>query len=284
MEGQEEAMSFYGQRVLIDEVKNATLDSGSMTRRRLPWSLKLEMTHALTTWMAQKVEDDCFNALAAFSGTAFTTTNETTKDTWLLANTDRVLFGNATSNMTTNDHSASLGTIDTSNDVCNAAQITLAKRLAQLASPKLRPIKIENGEEYYVAFIHPYCARDLKADSAWQNAQLYSAARGSSNPIFTGMLGIYDGVIIKETPKILIATGAGAATSDVAANFLCGAQALVFGQGGYDNGERVVMTDKLFDYDSKQGVQIKNTYGVSAAEFNSKVHGTVRFYSSAMAD
>lgn len=286
LEGSEEAMSFYGHRITLEEYRNAVKDDGSMTRQRAPFELMQEFKPALTTWLAQKSETKLFEALASINGTAYASATEGAKDSYLASNSDRFLFGAATANNSGNDHSASLLNVDATNDVLNTAQISLAKRLAQLASPKVRPIKIENGEEYYVMFVHPLCARDLKNTTPWQNAQQYARERGTENPIFTGMLGMWDGVILKESNKCTLISGVGASSINVAANFLCGAQALLYGQGSYaeNGGSKVVMTEKKFDYDTQHGVQIKSMWAHAKALFNSKQHGVVTVYSAAVAD
>jgi len=287
MEGNEEAMNFYGHRLVIDQVKNAVLLAGSMTERRAAFSLRMEALHALTTWLAQKVEDDAFAALASVDGTAYGSAAEAAKDTFLAANADRYLFGDSVANNgTTNDHSASLTQIDATNDILDTDQITLAKRLAELASPAIRPVRIENGEEVYLMLVHPLCGRDLKASTAWQNAQRDAAFRGSSNPIFTGAIGMYDGVIVKESPKCLLLADVGdGGTVDVANNSLMGAQALIMAHGGYEGGGKVVVTEKLFDYDDRPGFQVKSTYAIEKPVFNtSQQHGVVTVFSAAEPD
>ena len=290
MEGNEEELQMYGHRVEIDELKNAVLLGGSMSRRRTKFDQKMEAKAALTTWLAQKIEDKAFRAMASINGVTYGSATEAQKDGWLDSNIDRALFGDAVSNLDTSggtvaaDHSDSLAAIDSTNDILDTDQISLAKRIAQLADPKIRPIKIENGEEYYVMFVHPYCARDLKASSAWQQAQREAQARGTNNPIFTGMLGMWDGVILKESTKITLLDGVGASSADVAINVLCGAQALLMAHGGFENGVKVEMVEKMFDYNKKPGFQISTIFGVEKAVFNSKQHGIVSVHSAAVAD
>lgn len=70
--------------------------------------------------------------------------------------------------------------------------------------PKIKPFKIvphtESGialpvAEYYIAIIGPQQAEDIKNDSFWIEAQEQAAKSGELNNIFTGRLGIYDGVV-----------------------------------------------------------------------------------------
>lgn len=284
MEGNEEAMVFYGHTMNLEQYKNAVVLNGSMTERRTAFEIRDLARPALTTWKAQLVEDQMFAAFASIDGTVYASATEGNKDTWTANNSDRVLFGAATANNSGNDHSASLSNVDSTNDIMSTDIISLGKRLAELANPKIRPIKIEGGEEWYVLFMHPYAARDLKNGSAWQQAQREAQMRAGSNPIFTGALGAWDGVILKESPKSLLLSGVGASSIDVAQNYLCGAQALGMAQGGYSDGSKVVLTEKLFDYDEKYGVQIKSTFAAEKLVFNNKQHGVVTVYTAGVAD
>lgn len=296
LEGAEEAQEFFGHRVVIDQVRNAVRIPW-MSEKRAPFSAMGEAKPALTTWLAQKVENDIFAALSSVNGVAYGAATENQKDQWSDDNEDRILYGAATSNLDGtggggsggNDNSSSLSAIDSTNDKLTTAQISLAKRLALLANPKIRPIKIKDGEEYFVLFAHPYCIRDLKESTAWQAAQREAMPRGADNPIFTGMAGIWDGVIIKESPKVLLLAGVGDSTTDVALNLLLGAQAVLLGQGATPKGYVVDMVEEEFDYGDKQGVAVRSIYGVQKAVFktndtNPCQHGVVSVFSSAVAD
>ena len=300
LEGAEEAQSYYAQRVTVDQVRNA-VRIPVMSEQRTEFSLFDEAKPALTTWLAQKVEDDAFSALASIysssAAVAYGSATETQKDQWSDDNEDRILYGAAVSNTDGagglgtggNDNSDSLLTIDSTNDILNTEQISLAKRLAQLASPKIRPIRIENGEEYYVLFAHPLCIRDLKNTTAWKDAQREAMPRGQDNPIFTGMAGMWDGVIIKETPKVLLLSAVGASSINVAANFLCGAQALLFAQAGTPRGVVADLVEEDFDYGDKKGIAIRSIYNINKAVFKTNVlnpcqHGVVTVFSAAVAD
>lgn len=284
MEGNEESLVFYGQRVTLEEWKNAVRLAGQLTEQRSPFEIKSVAKPNLTAWMAHLVEQQAFDAMASINGTRYQDASESAKDSFLASNSDRFLFGAAVSNNASNDHSAALLNVDGTTDVLTTAMISLMKRLAQLGDPKIRPIRTENGQEIYVLFAHPLACRDLKNTDSWKNAQQYAQPRGDSNPLFTGAIGSWDGVVVVESPKVLLLDNVGnGGTTDVSANFLCGAQALLMAQGAY-GGSRVKMTEKLFDYDSKWGCQIKSMHRIVKAIFNSKQHGIVTGYTAAVAD
>jgi N4-gp56 family major capsid protein len=288
LEGAEEAQNYFAHRVVVNQKRNAVRIPW-MSEQRAPFALMQEAKPALTTWLAQVVEDDIFRALSTINGVVYGSASEGQKDQWIVDNADRVLYGAAVVNAVSNDSSTSLATIDGTTDILNVEQISLAKRLAMMANPKIRPIRIQNGEEFFVLFAHPYCIRDLKNTTAWQAAQRDAMPRGTDNPIFTGMAGIWDGVIIKETPKVLLLSGVGASSINVAMNSLCGAQALLFAQAGTPKGFVTDLVEEEFDYGDKTGVAIRSVYGIEKAVFqtngtNACQHGVVSVFSAAVAD
>jgi N4-gp56 family major capsid protein len=288
LEGNEEEQQYHDFAIRLRQFRHAIRSKGRLSARRTKWDLKKQFKPSLANWASQKTEQHIFNDLAAMgSGTElYSASSEETKDAYLADNADRFLFGAAVSNNSSNDHSASLSNVDGTNDILSTAIISLAKRRAQLADPKIRPIKIDNGEEWYVMFVHPLCARDLKNTDAWKNAQQYARERGKDNPLFTGALGAWDGVIVREAPKCMLLDGVGASSIDVAANFLCGAQALCFAPAGNEDrmDAQMTMTEETFDYKNKVGVAVEMMYAHGKAIFNDKQHGVVTVYCAAVED
>jgi hypothetical protein len=78
-------------------------------------------------------------------------------------NVDRVLFGKLNSNYSATFATAT-ATLDTTDDKCNRAAMRLLKRIARAANPKIRPFKVKDGREYFVAFHGSRTFRDLKTD------------------------------------------------------------------------------------------------------------------------
>jgi len=285
LEGSEEAMVFHDYSVTSKVYKNAVRSKGQLSERRSAFDLKDEALDALSTWAAQKVENLMFQNFARKSGTLYASASSAVRNAWSVSNLDRILFGEAVSNYS-GVHATDLGNVDGTNDIAKNVSISLIKRRAQLADPQIRPVKIEGGEEYYVLFLHPLAARDLKNSSDWLSAQREGQNRGNDNPIFTGMLGMIDGVIIKESKKIPLLTGVGASSIDVAENYLCGAQALVMEHVSLPMRpkSKIVLQEELFDYGSKWGVAAFMGLAHGKSVFNSKDHGVATWYTAAVAD
>lgn len=275
MEGNEEALALYNDSILIDQTRNAVKSKGRMSEQRVPFSFREEARDGLSDWFANKYDTWFFNQICGNTGATDlinTGHNATTAPTTTTGNTRWLIP------TTSGSHAAeaSLSTTDT----FQLAWIDRAVNAAKVASPILRPIRYKGGQ-YFVMFLHPHQVTSLRTDATanritWYDAQkaLVNGGDGESNGIFSGALGMYNGVILHEAQRIPTAvTGANAA--NVRRAVLCGAQSafIAFGQG---NGpSRMRWNEKLHDYDNKLGVQAAAICGIKKAVFNSIDFGTV---------
>ena len=282
LEGSEEQLRNYAWTLTPTYIRNA------VTFTKEEWDkpnfdIYAESKEALSGWAKEKVRDDVIDALGAiYNGTTYSTyaaAAEAAKDTWLANNSDRVLFGAATSNNSANDHSASLSNVDSTNDILKAASVSLMKRLAKLANPHITPFRtMEGDEEWYVMFTGSYAFRDLKENlsTAHQNA----APRDmKGNPIWTDGDLVYDGVIIREVPEIGVISGVGASSIDVQPAYLCGAEALSFGMG-----QKAKLVEQEIDYKFNKGCAVELKHQIRKTFFNNIQHGMVTGYFAGVAD
>jgi N4-gp56 family major capsid protein len=282
LEGNEEAISNYGQQVSIQAYRNAVAMTeweeqktalalrGAAKPLLKDWAMELNRSHVLTALGS-------FQQTAGGAITSYAGSSETVKDACLAANADRFLFGAAKSNNAANDHSAALANIDNTADKLTRGVVSLAKRMAKLADPIIRPIRVNDDEEWYVMFAGSLAFRDLKADLATVHAD--AMQRGKSNPLFTDGDLVWDGVIIREVPEIAVITGVGAAAIDVAPNYLCGAQAVA-----HVIGKRWASKTEERDYGFVNGVAIEGFMGTEKLFYNGKQHGMVTVYTAGVAD
>lgn len=243
----------------------------------------------LMNWSMEKDTDRIIDQLGAINGVAYGSASEANKDAWLVDNADRVLFGAAKSNNASNDHSAALANIDNTNDQLTPAALSLMKRMALAANPKVRPIRIEGeNRRFYVVFAHPLCFRDLKENTAIQQAQREVSVQMENNRLFKGGDLYWDGMIIHEVDDFPTLTGAGAAGIDVGRAVLCGAQALGLGLAKrWETREK-----KEDDYGNEKGIGIRTIDGLDKMTFGTgsgdtddlKDHGCVTGYFAAVAD
>lgn len=317
LEGNEEQMSLYNCPVSIDWQRNAVTVPKS-TQYKTEINLLNAAKPMLKDWTSERNRDDITMAfLQSITGTntvqyyglmteaatggyeitvansggavvnlpgiedPVTTASEANKDAWLAANSDRVLFGAARSNIASNDHSAALANVDSTSDKLTTATASLAKRMARAASPRIKPYKSESGREYFVMFCQSRAFRDLKLDSAMVAANRDARAREvDNNPLFQDGDLIYDGIIFREIPEIPVLAGVGNGSIDVAPNFLCGQGAIGIAWGQIPT-PRTAM-DR--DYQFRPGVGIDMLLGTRKMAFNGKQHGMVTLYTSGAAD
>ncbi len=242
----------------------------------------------LMAWGMEKVRDhiivEALGSLNDGAGTIVTVDDSsasinTTGDTWLTNNSDRVLYGAAESNLSAGDHSASLANIDTTNDKMTGDIVRLARQIARTANPIIRPIKTSGGGETYVMFVGTVAFRHLQEDLETLHSN--AGVRGDRNPLFRPGDLLWDNVVIREIPEIstLLADStyyatAGNSSSKVEPAFLCGAQAVGYGLGQKPN----LIVDRDKDYQFQPGVAVELKHDIDKIVFNKKDHGLVSVF------
>jgi N4-gp56 family major capsid protein len=302
LSGSEETLDQYYQDISWDFARNA-VEISKKEREKSAQDLIAAVRPRLKEWASERMKYkiiDCFHNMS--DGTAYASASAATRNTFITNNSDRVLFGAAISNGSSNVMATALATVDSTNDKLTASVIRLAKRRARLARPIVRPFKTGTaGREYYVMFAHPHCFRDLKVDTEITAANREARAREGSgmdnNPLFQDGDLLFDGVIVREIPEFYQArigsgvntnttlVGAGNGGIDVGVNFLCGAQAI-----GYVNKQLATPTKKSEDdYGFFDGMGVEVADGYSKLRWNNgsgtnKDLGIVTVYASGVAD
>lgn len=286
LEGNEEDLTQRSFRVYVNKRRNA-VRIPEMEQIKTPLDIRAAARSALKDWMTELQRDRMIAALGEINGVLYASASEAQKDAWLVDNADRVLFGAAKSNNSSNDHSASLANIDNTNDKLTPAAISLMKRIALTASPKIRPVRMSNGRWYYEMFTDSLNFRNLKENATIQQAQREVQITEQNNKLFDGGDIVWDGVVVHEIPDIAALPGVGAGGIQVAPAYLCGAQALA-----YALAKRPTSKTKTFDYDDKYGAAIEVIDGVNKMIFgtgsddtsDTKDHGIVTGFFAAVAD
>jgi N4-gp56 family major capsid protein len=266
LEGNEELLNMRSLKVPVGVIRHGVAASDWDEQKSIIDILQAARP-ALKNWASNKLRTDIITSLGAVTADgdvqiSYGTATAAQRNTWLVNNSDRVLFGASKSN-NTGVYATSLTNIDNTADKLNAAQITLAKRIARIATPKIRPIRTSGDEEWFVMFVPSMVFRDLMLDPVIINALQYAWNRGSDNPLFTAGDLIYDGVIIREIPELPTIPDVGAgATVDVGASYLCGAQAI-----GMAWAQRTKAIENNRDYNYFRGVGVMEIRGVAKLRF-----------------
>lgn len=172
--------------------------------------------------------------------------------------------------------------------------ITLARAKAENMSPKIRPARV-NGKNMYVLYLTPNQVVSIKndaGDNGWRDIQANAHVRGNGNRLFTGALGEYDRVILRESrfmPSFAAATPTGYSTGALHNHAaLLGAQSLVIGRGnaipklGGATTQRESIQGLPFyfgeftgDRGRQQFVDAQTIFGIKRVMFDGKNHGVM---------
>jgi len=267
LEGNEERLATYTDNVVIDQLRHAVRSKGKMTEQRIPFSIRAEAKDGLTDWWADRFDTSFFNQVCGFTAQSdlrYTGLNAPTAPTTIIRPTGSTDQGLGSTNIMT------------------LAYIDAAVAAAKTATPIIRPLKI-NGEDMWAMFLHPYQVRDIRTNTnsgQWLDIQKAAMSGGQikDNPIRTGMLGVYNGVMLYETRRVTqgVHSTSGAAVSTVRRAPLVGAQAamIAFGQG-YDSTTSADWNEELFDYKNSLGVEAGFIFGLKKTRYNSADFSTI---------
>lgn len=277
-EGNEEALTTYADSLVINELMHAARvrNKGTIDQKRVPFNLRDEAKSGLRDWWAKRYSVSFFNQVCGY------TPQNNVKYTGLnpvVAPTRKIICE---------------GSVTDEGSLTSAGKMKLiwldyAKELAKTADVPIRPLMI-GGEEKYVVYLHPYQVTDLRTDAStagnWFDIQKAAMQGGkvSGNPIYTGALGEYNGIILREAFDVTqgVANAGTAVTTARRAVFL-GAQAAAMGFAEGDGTSTFNWVEELFDYERELGVSAQTIFGLKKTVFNSKDFGTIVLSSYAAA-
>lgn len=250
MEGNEEALSTFTDNLIIDQLRAATRSAGKMSEQRITWDTREEGMNGQKDWWAGRLDYWFFNQICGF--TAQTDIRYTGLQAVLAAT--NVIRANGASNAT--DQAVAADTTA----VFNLSYIDAAVALAKTQTPVIRPVML-GGEPHYVMFLHPWQVLSLRTNTAagqWLDIQKAATTGDGSakNPIFTGALGVYNGVILHEATRVTrgVNSSTGATVPLTRRAVLCGAQAAAMAFGKGYSFENFDWNEELFDYGNQLGV------------------------------
>lgn len=273
LEGNEEALGNYGHKIEVATRRNAVAVTDN-DQQFTGIQLRDAGKEMLKLWCMEKLRTDVITALGSKSGTAYGSASEAVKDAWLVANADRVIFGDGSVGGYT-DHSADVLAVTAAMKLTKEV-VSKAKATAELASPIIRPVTVGEDSENYVMFVGSGAFRDLKVDlgTSLQNAQ----ERGDGNPLWKDGDLMWDGVVIRKIQEIGTIGTVGAASARIEPYYLCGAQAL-----GVAWAQTPKSTTDTRDYGFVKGVGIHEMLGVEKLVYNGVDHGMLTGYVGATA-
>lgn len=275
LEGSEEAMQFFNDSIVVNQLRHAVRIDGKMTEQRVPYPLRSEAKDGLADWWAERMDVSFFNQICGY--TPQTDTKYTGNNAVSAPSTNRkVLAGTGNSN----DEDLASSDTFTLDLIDKAREKAETASMAEETGPLIRPVKMM-GEDFYTMFLHDFQVYDLRTNTAsgqWLDIQKAAMQGGdvTKNPIFTGALGVYNGVILHKAKRVTkgVNSSTGAAIDTVRRAVLCGAQSAAIAFGGDSGPSRFNWREEMFDYGNQLGVKGGSIFGLKKCKFSPETGST----------
>ena len=264
LEGNEEALTFYSDNNTIDQLRHAVRSEGKMSEQRVPYSVREEARMGLADWWADRIDAAFMNQLGGNTGQA--DTRYTGMQATTAPDASHIVYPDG-------DVSEADVASSTTSSAMKLTWIDYAVETAKTSSPVIRPLKVM-GEDKFVMFLHPYQVTDLRTNTStgqWLDIQKAAMQGGqiSKNPIYTGALGEYNGVILHESTRVP------SVTSNVYRAIFAGSQAASLAYGQDAASGKMSWVEELFDYKNQLGVSAGMIWGLKKTVFNSADFSTL---------
>lgn len=255
LKGNEEALQFYDDTVIIDMMRKGFFKYGDLEDLKSSKNMKSLGKIALSRYFRQI--KDSYKIRALCGDTSLTYSQTGTAPT-----AGRRLFGGDATKSTLINPATDIS----SADWMGTAEISRMKSVASLTSPRMRGMMID-GKERFVLFAHPFSTYMLKNDPVWYTAQREALSRGWDNPQFkTGdFLGWWDDVLIYEDEYCIVVL----ANTEYRA-VMCGCQAVIMAVGG-----GLKLNEDHDDYNERHGIGLKYVWGLKKVVYASVDYATL---------
>lgn len=276
-EGNGESLTIYSTALVINELGHvvSAKSQNTIDQQRVPFDLREECKDGLVDWWAKRMSVSFFNQVCGMTATSGTGYPSSTKYTGLQAATA------PTSTRILRAGSQATDQALTSSDTFNLNLIDKAVEMAKVATPQIRPMRIGSAKKY-VMYLHPYQVTDLRINTStgqWLDIQKAAMQGGdiSKNPIYSGALGEYNGVILRESHDVTVGVNSSTSATVTTARraVLLGAQAAAVAFGQKNSPGRYRWNEELFDHKRRLEVSAWSIWGLKKNVFNSTDFGTV---------
>jgi N4-gp56 family major capsid protein len=275
LEGKEQPLKYYTDKMRIDQVRGG-VDLGSrMTRKRTLRNIRTDAKRVSTDWWKRLYDELFFIYLSGSRGTqtgyiwpsnsAFFRLNTLTAPDSM----HQMYGGSATSKATiTTSDGFDLRLIDKA--------VAKAETMGGDGSDEISMLPCEiDGDERYVALMHTFQYDAMKANTAtgqWLDIQkAAAAAEGTKAPLYKNSGGIYADCVIHKHRNVIGWSDAGAGSNlpQRRALFL-GAQAAAISFGSPGNGLRFDWTEEVTDHGNSVKIGTNSIMGVKKVTYKSK--------------
>lgn len=270
-EGNEEAMQSYSQIITIDLMTHSVRNKGKLADQKTVINFREMGRDRLAYWLANRIDQLAFLTMSgisyAFMNNGAPRTNSPFPNLAFAADVsaptaNRALMWNGSALVASNTGAITSSFVPTYGMIVDS--------VAYAKEHYVKPL-MAGGKEYYVMLVQPGTLAALKKDQDYQRAVTQAADRGKDNPWFTGGTVTVDGVVFHEHRLVYNTKGAASGSKwgsggnvNGTRSLLCGAQALGMADLGSPE-----WTEKLFQYDSQQGINVDKMLGLKKSKFYS---------------
>lgn len=285
--GNEERMNIYYQMVYINQKRHGVKVGGRTSNQRVKkFKLIQKAQPLLSDWLAQWMEYSFIDTF--FSGYSPHIRENTTTGGLYINSGAKILHPNwynagagfATWSATAATYEGTVedgvtGVTDTSTDHMSASLLETLR--IQAMTKKIMPIDLGYGEPLWPMLIHPNQAKQLRQDTDYKAAAREALPRMKENPLFTGAMPPYAGIVPYErlfTPGVEPNAGAGTvavgATNPLSALDTYNVKgAILFGKSAVAHGWALgpYFDEEDEDYKNNKGVAVGLIAGSARADF-----------------
>ena len=283
LEGNEEALRAWEQKIQYDMLRHATRNKGKLSDLRSTIQFRNKAKDVLGNFFSDRIDQ---MIILTATGIDFTKNNNgSTRDvTSAFLEMD---FRADISAPTTNRwlRGVSGGAIAygntaaiTANDKINYKSLVRAK--AFLKETGMRGVRA-GSEEVFAVWVTPQALADLRLDPDYLDAVKHAAERGGKNPIFAGASSVYvDGMLISEHNYVYNTSRAAAGSKWGAAGAVNGVACLILGAQalGFVDFGAPEWNEKEFDYGNNHGIATGKVFGMLKPKFHNDITGQVEDY------
>ena len=271
-EGNEEAMQSYSQIITLDLLTHSVRNKGKMADQKTVINFREHGRDKLSFWLADRCDQLGFLTLSGISYAYKCNGAPRVNSPFpTLAFAGDVRAPSAKRSLMYDGTSLQLSNTGAITSSFLPSYKMIVDLIAYAKEHYVRPLK-DGGKEYFVLLVAPGTLASLKKDPDYQRAVVSVAAKsGTDSPWFTGATVTVDGAVIHEHNKVFNTKGAemgkkwGAGGNvNGTRTLLCGAQAMAMCDLGAPD-----WVEKLFQYDSQQGINVDKMLGLLKPEFYS---------------
>lgn len=271
-EGNEEAMQSYAQIITLDLLTHSVRNKGKLAEQKTVIGFREQGRDKLAYWLANRTDQLAFLTL---SGISYAYKNNGAPRIGspfpLLSFAADVSAPSAKRSLMWDGTSLQQSSTGSITAAFMPKYTMIVDLIAYAKEHYVRPLK-DGGKDYFVLLVAPGTLAALKKDPDYQRAVVAVATKaGTDSPWFTGSTVTVDGAVLHEHNLVYTTKGAPAGSKWGAGGningtrtLLCGAQAL----GMVDLGSPD-WVEKLFQYDSSQGINVDKMMGLLKPKFHS---------------